>query len=214
MCGGGPSSTELNLQSEEAAFYKKQIEAYDTAYANYKDIQGVLKKQFDPILTAGPGQFGYTPAETAALRTQATEGTATSYNQAARALAEQGATYGGGTNIVNTTGGPMAQTREQLAAAAAGQQAQNQLAITTSGYDIGRQQYTEAVQGEEALAAGWNPNAFSGAATGAAGTANSLSEQIVQQQQAPFQAIMGALGGAVGSAAGGWASGGFKMPGH
>lgn len=212
MCGGGPSSTEQQLQSEEADFYKTQIGAYNKAYSKFQGITDALNAQFAPILAGGPGQFGFTPGETAALRTQATQGTATSYNQAARAMAEQGAGMGGGRSTINATGGPMTQAREQLASAAAGQESTQQLGITAAGYQQGRENWQTAITGEENLAAGWNPNAFAGSATGAASPANQMAQTIVQQQQAPFQAIMGALGGAVGTAAGGWASGGFKMP--
>lgn len=203
MCSG-PTSAQQNLQQEEADFYQKQIDAYNTAYSKYQGISDLLSAQFDPILKAGPGQFGYTPEETAALRTQATEGVARNYNQAAKAVAEQGASMGGGTNIINATGGPMTQARANLAAQAAQTQSGEQLGITTTGYDVGRQQWQNAIAGEENLAAGWNPNSFSGSATNAAGTANSEANVIAQENQAPWNAVLGALGGVASSTMGGW----------
>jgi len=66
MCGG-PTSTQTELQQEEADFYRNQISAYQTAYQNFSQIQSVLNAQFAPVLVKGPGQYGYTPEETAAL---------------------------------------------------------------------------------------------------------------------------------------------------
>ena len=209
MCGGA-SSTQEALQSEEAAFYQKQIDAYDKAYSQFSDISSALKAQFDPILARGYGQMGYTPGEEAALRTQATEQTATNYNQAAQALGEENATMGGG-NIINQTGGPQEGMRERLATTAAGEQSKEQLGITTAGYDLGRSMWTQALQGEEALAAGWNPNAFSGSTVNAGNAAASEANTIAAQAMSPWTSVLGAVGGIAGQAAGGWANHGFKV---
>jgi len=212
MCGG-PTSTQQQLQQSESDFYQNQINAYNTAYSNFKDIQATLNQQFAPILAAGPGQFGFTPAETAALRTQATEGTAQGYAAAQQALQQRMATLGGGTNTINMAGGPMTQVQGQLASQAAAQQSQQQLGITTAGYQQGRANWQNAISGEQALAAGWNPNAFSGSATSAGGLASSEANTIAQQQNQMWGSVLGALGGVAGSMAGGWATGGFKLPG-
>ena len=209
MCGG-PTSTQQELQQEEADFYKNQIQAYNTAYSNFSAIQNTLNAQFDPILKKGPGQMGYTPEELAALNTQASEGTGRNYNQAQRALQENIAAQGGGTSPVNITSGPAQQLKEQMASQAAREASNEQLGITTSGYDIGRQMWGQAVQGEEALAAGWNPNSFSSSTVNAGSAAASEANTIAQQQNAIWGSVLGALGGVAGSAAGGWAMGGFK----
>src|SRR5215471_6033166 len=157
MCSG-PSATQMELQQEEADFYRTQINAYNKAYSNFSDIQAKLNAQFDPILKAGPGQMGYTPDELTTLRTQSTEGTAQNYAAAQRALQQRIATLGGGTSNVNTTGGVAGQLQAELASAGAGEQSRENLGITQSGYDVGRQMWQQAVAGEENLAAGWNPN--------------------------------------------------------
>jgi hypothetical protein len=201
------------MQQEEADFYKSQIQAYNTAYSNFKEIQGKLNAQFDPILKAGPGQFGYTPGEATTLRTQADEGTARNFDQAQRALQQRIAAQGGGTSNVNITSGGSIATQAQLASEAAAERAREQLGITTSGYNVGRQMWTQAVQGEENLAAGWNPNTFSGSTVTAGNAAASEANTIAQMQMQPWSNVLGALGGIAGQAAGGWATGGFKLPG-
>ncbi|HTH42891.1 MAG TPA: hypothetical protein VL498_06985 [Terracidiphilus sp.] len=212
MCGG-PSQTQLDLQSEEAQFYKTQIDAYNTAYSNFSAIQSKLNAQFDPILKKGPNQYGFNAEEDQTLRTQATEGTANEYAKAKKALQENQATQGGGTSNVNLTGGPQNQEAEELAATGAATESAEQLGITEAGYQQGYNEYQAAVAGEEDLAAGWNPNSFSGSANNAAGTANSEANAITQEQEAVWGNVLGALGGAVGQATGGWAMGGFKTPG-
>ena len=202
MCGG-PSATQQNLQQEEADFYKNQISAYNTAYKNFSDIQAVLNQQFAPILAKGIGQFGYTPEEEAALRTQSGEGTARYFDQAQRALQQRIAAQGGGTSNVNITSGGNQALQAELAAAGAQESARENLGITTSGYDLGRQEYTGAIQGEEALAAGWNPNAFSKSAVDSGSAAASEANTIAQQQNSMWGSVLGALGGiAAGPAAG------------
>ena len=208
MCGG-PSGTQQELQQEEADFYKNQIAAYNTAYQNFSQIQSVLNAQFAPILKAGPGQYGYTPAEDTALRTQAGEGTVQGFTAAQRALQERIAAQGGGTSNVNITSGGSEDIQEQRASETAAESARENLGITTSGYDIGRQQWGEAIQGEEALASGWNPNAFSGSAVSAGGAAASEANTIAAQQNSMWGSILGALGGIGGAAAGGNQGRGF-----
>lgn len=212
MCGG-PTEAQTKNQKAQAAFYQKQIQAYDTAYNNYSDINATLKAQFAPTLAAGPGQYGYTKAEDTALRSQATQGTAQAYAAAQRALQQRIAAQGGGTSNINITGGPSQQIQGELASTAAGQMSQQGLGITTSGYDLGRQMYQNAVQGYENLAAGWNPNAFAGSTISAGSSAASEANTIAAQQQQAWGSVLGALGGIAGTAAGGWAMGGFKTPG-
>jgi hypothetical protein len=203
MCGG-PTSAQTANQQAQADFYQKQISAYDTAYSQFKDLQAQIKSQLQPILQAGPGQFGYTPDETTALRTQATQGTSEAYAGAQRALQQRIATLGGGTSNVNMTGGPMAQVSGELASTAAQESSRENLGITTSGYDLGRQMWQNAISGTQALAQGWNPNAF-GATTINAGTAaGNEANVIAQQRNQMWGSILGAVGGIGGGMAGGW----------
>ena len=181
MCGG-PSSAQTAMQQSEADFYKTQIQAYNKAYANFSELQDVLKQQFQPILDRGAGQMGYTPDELTALRTQATEGTATNFQAAQRGLQQRIAAQGGGTSNVNITGGPSQQLQEELASATAAEQSKENLGITQSGYDVGREMWGEAVKGTEGLASGWNPNSFSQSTVSAGNAATSEANTIAEQK--------------------------------
>jgi hypothetical protein len=140
MCGG-PSSTELKLQDEEANFYATQIDAYHTAYGNFKSLQDRLDAQFAPIIAKGPNQFGFSDAELQNLNSIATEGTARNYGSAKRALQESIATQGGGTSNVNQTSGESNQLQEQLASDAAGVESGQQQQIQEAGYALGHQEW-------------------------------------------------------------------------
>jgi hypothetical protein len=198
MCGGA-SGTQEQLQTEEANFYQAQTQAYSTAYSNFKDIQNRLNAQFDPIINKGPNQMGYNAAELTNLNTMATEGVATNYAKAKQALQQDIATEGGGTGTINLSGGPSNQLREELASTAAATQSAEQLGIQQSGYEQGYNEYQNAVQDEEAVAGGWNPNAFAGSATSSAGAANSEANAVQTANAATWNSVMGALGGIAGN---------------
>ncbi len=209
MCGG-PSQTQLDLQSEEANFYKTQVKAYNNAYSNFSGIQDKLNAQFAPIIAKGPDQFGYSDAEFQNLVSGATEQTAQGYAHAKQALQQNAAAQGGGMSNINMTSGGQAQRDAELAATGEAALGAEKLGITQSGYAKGYDEWQRAVGGEENLAAGWNPNAFSGSAVGAGNSANDMANTITQQQNSIWTSVMGALGGVAGQAAGGWALGKAK----
>lgn len=201
MCGG-PSAAETNLSNEEAQFYQTQVQAYNTAYSNFSDIQSALNAQFAPILARGPGQTGYTPEELNTLKTQATEGTAAEFAKAQTAANQAIASRGGGQDVTNITSGGAGEVSGQLAATAAAEEANEALGITQSNYALGRQNYAQAISGEESLAAGWNPNAYASSATSAGNAAGEEASRITQEQESVWGNVLGALGGAAGSALG------------
>jgi hypothetical protein len=200
MCGGA-TATQDKLQSEEADFYAKQIESYDTSYANFSALSDTLKKQFEPILAKGPNQRGFDDTERNTLNTQATEGTAQGYAKARAALQEGQAARGGGTSNINITSGGDEQEQEQLAATAAATTSSEKLGITTADYAKGSADYQNAIAGEESLAAGWNPNSFASSANSAGKTASDQANTIAQQQNSVWTSVIGALGGVAGQAA-------------
>lgn len=212
MCGG-PSSTELELQQEQADFYKTQVQAYNNAYKNFSDLQDTLNKQFAPVLAKGPGQAGYTDFERNTLQTQAREGTASRFNQAEEAANAAINARGGGNDTTNIGSGEAGQLHGALAATAASSEAGEELGITENDFDLGRSRYDQAVAGEENLAAGWNPNAFSSSATGSGKLASDTAHQITQEQNSVWGNVLGALSGVAGSWAGaGFGIGGKKNP--
>jgi len=207
MCGG-PTSTQEELQQEEADFYRTQTEAYKTAYSKFTDITSKLNAQFEPVLAAGINQYGFSPGEEQTLTSQAIEGTAKEYAKAKAALGENIGALGGGQSNENITSGESNQMREELASTAAGVQSGSLLSIKKAGYDLGRENFLDAEHGEEALAAGWDPNTFAGSADNSAKVANDEANTIAAQQNSIWTSVIGALGGVAGGFAGDFEFGG------
>src|ERR1035437_8537594 len=85
------------LSQQQAQFYQTLQDSYQKQFAGQSAILDALKTAWSPILAAGPGQKGFTTEQETALRTQATEGTASEYAKAATATKEGMAARGGGT---------------------------------------------------------------------------------------------------------------------
>jgi hypothetical protein len=201
MCDG-PTATQTQLSQEEANFYQTQVDAYNNAYSNFSDISDQLKSMYDPILAKGPNQLGYNDQELNMLNSQAIEGTAGEYKKAGTALEENIASQGGGDSAVNINSGANNQLREQLAQTGAAVSSGERQQILQSDYGQGYQEYLNAEQGEQNLAAGWNPNSFSGSANNAGISANNEANTIAAQQNSIWTSVLGALGGVAGKAAG------------
>ena len=66
------------------------------------------------------------------------------------------------------------------------------------------------MQGEEELAAGWNPNSFAGSANNSGQVADTEANAITQEQDSVWGSVLGALGGVAGAAVGNLNVGPFK----
>lgn len=207
MCGG-PSQQQNDLSNEEADFYRTQVQAYNTAYQNFSTIQDTLNQQFAPVIAKGPGQRGFTDQERNDLMTKAREGTATEFSKAQQAVNSNFASRGGGNDVTNITSGAAGQTESDLAAYAANSEADTEMGINEADYSLGKTEYDQAIQGEEGLAAGWNPNTWSGSVNQSAKTANDEANEITKEKESVWGNVLGGLSGV----AGGWAEGGFKLP--
>lgn len=208
MCG--PTAAQENLANEQASFYQNQVSAYNTAYSNFSDISSKLSALYAPILAKGPSQRGMSAGETADLNAQAVQGTAENYKAAGQALNERIGAQGGGTSNENMTGAGANALREQLASTGAEAESAQETQIQEADYAEGRQNYEEAVGGEQTLASGWNPNAFAGSATNAGTAAGNTEAQIASESNAVWSSVFSALGGIAGAAAGNLNVGPFK----
>jgi hypothetical protein len=96
--------------------------------------------------------------------------------------------------------------KQEVANSAAEQESSEETQIQGADYQQGQQNFTNAEQGEMAIAAGEDPTAYSSAAVGAEGAAGSEANAIAQENTSWINAGIGAIG-AIG---GGWAKGGFQ----
>lgn len=195
----GASGEQKDLQQQQADFSKQLMGMYQQQFGNQQAVFNAIKSVYDPILKAGASQYGFSSAEDAALRTQASEGTAQSYQQASSAAAERAAASGGGNTLLPS--GVQAQVQGQLAGAAAESESGKQLDITRAGYDVGRQQFNQATNVEMGVAAGYNPLGYAGAAQSSSSAAFNEATKIQEMNQAasPWGTIGGLIGGAAGS---------------
>jgi hypothetical protein len=187
--------------------YKQAQQLTAEQYANQQAIYAPMAKQFQSIFALGPSQEGFAPAEENALNAAAVAGTATNYGNAARAVGETLAAEGGGNELIGSGGA--AQLKAETAQSAAGELSREQTQIKEANYQQGYNQWLNAGQGLETIAAGQNPLGYESAATGAGGAAGTTANQIAEQQNSWINAAIGAAG----SIGGGLLSGGLSFGG-
>lgn len=195
-----------NLQS----MTKTLQNSFTTTFAGQQAILNNINDSIKSTIAAGPSQFGFTAQEEAALRTQASEGTAQAYKMARQATGEGIAAIGGG-NVFLPSG-----TKEVLQATTANQAAQQeasqQLGITTAGWQQGRQNYLNAVGAGENVAKIFDPTAYSGQ-TLEGSKASFEAQNAIANTPTTAGVVGGILGSVAGAAAGGLTgSGGFLAP--
>jgi hypothetical protein len=202
MCGS--TSAQNNLQQEQADFYQQGMQQQATEYGEDQSILQQMQSTLTPIFQAGPNQYGFNASEQNALNTSATEGGASSYAQASKALNEQQAAEGGTSYL---PGGAQTEAKEQLAASAAAQQAQAKTQITEAGYQQGYNQWQAAAQGLGETSSQLNPEGGENAATSAGEAAGTTANQIAQENNSWLAPVLGAAGaigtGIVGANPGG-----------
>jgi hypothetical protein len=210
MCVGSASAQQKQIAQEQQQFYQTLTQSFQQNFAQQQNILSSLQQSFAPILAAGINQYGFSPAEDAALRTQATSGTAQQYQMAQQATAAQLAAVGGGNQFLPS--GAAAQLTQQTALAAAQQQSAEQLGITTAGYQQGQANYLAAAGELGQVAAQENPLGYAQAATGAGQTAFGSAETVAQERSGWSAILGGALGGFISSSFAGPYGAGGKGP--
>lgn len=195
MCGA--TDAQKQLQAEDLQTLQDYDAMLKQQYANQGAIYSQVKSVLDPILNAGPGQKGFSAAEKADLNAQTVEGTAENYSAAAKAVNENLAARGGGTNPLPT--GAETQLREEVAQSAAQTQSNEEAEVEEQDYATGRQNFLNAEQGEMAIASGENPLGYAGAVTNSEEAAGSIADQIAKENNSWYTAALGAAG-SIGSA--------------
>lgn len=204
-CKGATDSEKSTAQSQ-TDFMNQLMGNYATQFGNQSAILKSISDSVTPTLLAGPNQFGYSKQQEGALRTQASEGTAGTYKMAKQATGESLAAVGGGNVFLPS--GVKAGLTAQNANAAAALESNQQLGITNQGYELGRQNYGNAIGALSNVASQYSPLGYAGAGTNA-GQAAFGSESEIQKADAaasPWATIGGLLGGGASSFLGGYGS--------
>lgn len=196
----GASSEQKALAAQQQQLSATLASNYNQQFANQSAILSAVKAVYDPILKAGPSQFGFAKPEEAAYRTQASDGTAANYAAAGAAARERLAAAGGGNTFLPT--GAAADMENRLAGAAAESESNKQLDITKAGYALGRENFDKATNAETTAAGLYNPLGYAGAATHATDSAFNMADTLQKENGSIWGAVGGIAGGLLGSIAG------------
>ncbi len=188
----GPSSTQMELQQEQAQFYQEGMQESQTAFAEQQSLLKQMQAVYDPILAKGPNQEGFSTEEENTLNAQAVQGTATNYTEAAKGVNEQLDAEGGGNNPLPTGGAT--QLREEVAASAAGQESGEEEQIQQANYAQGYNEFEGATQALTTASGELSPTSYETAATSAGSAAEQTANQINQEQNSWITPVMGAVG--------------------
>lgn len=191
MCSGG-DKTLRDTERSQADFSKTLQGAFKTQF-------GARSKTFDFLTQTLTNNInnpqGMSPEALAAARTQATERTAGSFDQATKAV--QGKMAAHGTNGLPS--GVDAQILGSLSAAGAHDQASAQNDITLQNEDMKQKNYWNSVQDLEGVTAQQDPNGLAGGATSAADSVASLGSAYNTSKQSGFGAhLLNSFGDALG----------------
>jgi hypothetical protein len=169
--------------------------SFSTAYAGQTAILNNITNSIKATIAAGPSQYGFSAQGDAALRTQASEGTAAAYKMARQATGEQIAAIGGGNQFLPS--GTTAQLTAEAANRAASQEASQQLGITSAGWDTGRSNYLNAINAGQNVAKIIDPSQYSSQALQGVKATFDAQTQIANMPTAA-----GTVGSILGSVAG------------
>ena len=208
MCG--PTAQQQQLEGQEQSFSETLMGSYATNLAEQQAALAHINGVLSPIIQAGPSQTGFSPSETAALNTEAIDTTGAASAAAQRAIATNTAGRNDSGNLPQS--GVDQALKASAASAASGELASEQLGITEANYATGRQNFQNAVTGEEGVAGQYNPNPIAGAATnantGAFGEASTIEQEQGQEAADIAGGITSLAGGAISGFTGGFGGGG------
>ena len=201
LCKGASQQQQQILNSQQG-FMKTLQGDFGTAFQGQQNILNSLTSALQPILQAGPSQFGFSAPENAALNTLATSGTAAQTRNAQQAAGEQAASLGGGNSVLPTNAA--AQTQAGIAQAGAQQESNQLLGIKQAGYQQGNTNFWNSVGATNSAGQLENPGTYAGSANTAGSDAASNAGQIQQMNNAasPWNVVGGILGGVAQTALG------------
>jgi hypothetical protein len=198
LCKGASAAQEAQATSS-ANFTNTLNQDFTQQFGAQSSILSTLQNSLNPIVQAGPNQFGFSGQEVNNLNAQAIQGTGAQYSNASKALGAQQAAQGGGNSYLPT--GAQAAQQGALASSTANQASNQLLGIQQAGYQQGYNQYQSAIGQLGGVASQYNPIGYAGQATSAAGQAFNAATQVQQMNNAasPWNVVGGILGGAVGA---------------
>jgi hypothetical protein len=198
---GGKGDSQLKQQeTAQANFTNQLMGTFNTQFQNQSNILSFLNSKMQPLIN---NPQGFSPSALAAMRTQATEGTATDFSNAQKATNAAIAARGGN----GLPSGVDAQLTAQNANAGAAENAGAQNQITLANEQQKQNNYWNAVNAENGIQAAYNPLGYAGGAQNGGSVVSGLGSAYKQSQQSQWLGALGGLAGGALSAAG--QAGGF-----
>jgi len=179
-----------------ANFDNSLMNIFQAQYATQSAQLQFLQNQMEPVIAEG-GQ-GYTPTQLAAQRTGATDVNAQQFQSAQAALNEQISDNAGGSKLVGSAGTTAAADTE-LSTAEAQTQAASQNEITQNNAQLQQQNYWNAVNSLNGVAAQENPIGYAGASNSAGNTVAGLSQAVTASKSSSLLGTLGGIAGGIGS---------------
>lgn len=199
MCGA-TSAQNTDEKAQQSLFQQMSGQAqqvFGGSSSAFNDLMGA----YSPIVSAGPDQQGFSPAELSNLNSQAVTQSGVAARNASTAAKEVQAAVGGGN--VALPGGAAIGTNLSIANSASQNEANELNQINEANYQTGRDNFFKAAEGLQAAPNVFNPATSAGEAATSSGTAAAnTANQIAQENNSWVTAVTGALGGIAGSAIG------------
>jgi len=197
VSGGKGDNTLKNQEQAQADFTKTLMSSFQTQFAGQQSMLNFLNGKLQATIN-NPQGFGADALT--AMRTGATEGTATSFAQSEQALHAAEAARGGN----GLPSGVDAQLEAQDANAGAAANARSQQDITLENEQQKQTNYQNAINAELGVSGQDNPNGIANAANSGSDSVGNLGTAYKNSQNSQ---LLGALGGIAGGAAGVLSSG-------
>jgi hypothetical protein len=161
LFAGGPSTAMRMDASQQKSLADSLFANYNERYADQTQMLNQLRSSYAPIISAGPGQQGFTSPVLSALNTQAINSSGAAARNARQAAGNFSAGQNGTSGL---TSGITKQINASVNSQAANQLATAQNQITQANYATGQNNYWKALGGFQSLSGEENPTAFSGQA--------------------------------------------------
>ncbi len=199
----GPTAAQTQILNQQQGFATQVANQAGSIFGKASTVFNAVTSSLLPTISAGPNTMGFSAGELAARNAGVVSAGAQAAANAKSAIGNVNAAQGGGNT--GLTAGATTVEGANTTADIAEKTASELNKVQQEGYDVGRQEYNEAIKGAEGSTEVFNPatsaaNAATESLKGAASTANTVAEQ----QQSWQNAAIGALGGVAGAATGGF----------
>jgi len=206
----GATAEQKQLEAQQAAFYSQLTSLFQQQFSKQSQILDFLKTAMEPLIS---NPQGFTPAEKAAMQTQASQQNTADFQNAQRLLQQRAFALGDRTIPQGATSQGLA----SIAAAGAANEANAQQQITLADANLARTNFFNAASVLGGNAAMLNPLGYANSATDAGQAAFNSATTIQQENSSNFlNSLLGGLSGMGVSAITGGITGGLsalKIPG-